>query len=675
MLKQPALALLSGIFLFPSLSGAAPREEWFRNLSLESAATSSDLILAARVTDVTEIPLMRGGKGASSMFQYKFKPERIIKGVFARDELSLGSGDLGLYQETDMREIRKGMLMLIFLGRSDLGYRNSNGTTNGALRKSMPPLKDLNDPLLDSVRTLLDASAERDRVKRVALLAAALHKADGSGAVVLLDMLRRSPLPAAQNPDVAAAVTRHLASASPATREAAARTLREILEADYLEQAPLCETAVAKCVDALNQSNPNIASRTAVIRALGAAGAAAAKSDEAMRILAPAQEAGNVTITQEISARLRALGDLKTDVRHTVGSALHQVPLDDNGEYSRAAEYAFASVDPDHAAAALSARLGLRVAAGLDGDFEIESMALLPPDRAIPALVAVSKLDLNGDEKATLAEACRKLAGQQRDARLVEPLSGLLAPDERSRESAILALLEINSDDAAKALLPHLREEENLYQKLRIAEMLGHHGFRDGYAFAIEHVSESWLLEQAVAALAAIREPQAVVRLKEILKSSNDVAWNTAAVRGLGAMGMREMTPEFLTMVSDLRNPLAPAALLALADLGEVKALDKTFEGLASRNDRVVAASARAAGKLLMLPGVDGTDLKARLLTIFVDPDADQTSRAAALEAMLACKDEQLAAALPQVAREAGLQGSSLMQSVEKLLRERKMKL
>lgn len=673
-MKKLPLALW--LILFSTLAHAAPREEWFRNLSLEKTVATSDLILAAQVIDVTEIKLMRGGKGESALFQYKFKPARVLKGVFARNELSLGSADLGLYRAEDMKQIQQGAFMLIFLGRSDVGYRNANRVENGAVGQSMPPLRDANDPTLDAVRTLLAANAEGDRSKRVSLLLDGLNKASGPGAVALLDSLQRRSLLAAQNAAAAGAVTKHLTDASPAVRESAADAVRAILEADYLEHAPLRESAVAKCVEALQLADPHTFARAAIMRALGAAGAAAAKGEEAMKQLIP--EAGVVGLlnTVERAAQFRALGDLKPAALGAgVEAWLSQVPLDDTGEYSSAAGYVIARVHPDKAAALLNSRLRLKIAAGLGARSEVDSLAHLPPERAIPVLIEISKLALTGEEKWALADTCRKLAGQERDARLVEPLSGLLSPDEPGRDVAISALLQIDSDDAAKALQPHLREEQRLHRKLQIAEMLGRHGIRDGYAFAIEHASESWLLEQAVAALAAIKEPQAVARLKEILETSNDLAWNTAAVRGLGAMGAQEMTPKFLTLIDDLRNPLAPAALIALADLGEVKALAKAREGIGSRNDHIVTASARAAGKLLARPGVDDEDLRAKLLTLLVDPDAKPGSRIAALDALLALNDARFDPALAKVVREANLEHSELLPRVEKLMRERKVKL
>ena len=672
-MKKLPLALW--FLVFSTLAHAAPREEWFRNLSFEKAVATSDLIIAAQVIDVTEIKLMHGGKGDSALFQYKFKPVRVLKGVFARDDLSLGSGDLGLYRADDMKQIKQGAFMLIFLGRSDTGYCNANMIQNGAIGQSMPPLRDASDPLLDAVRTLLAVNAERDRVKRVSLLVAGLNNASGPGAVALLDALRHRALLAAQAAAVADAVTRHLSDASPALRESAAHTLRAILDADYLEHAPFRETAVTKSVEALKLADPHTFARAAIMGALGAAGAAAAKHEEAMRQLISAPDGGSPPNTIERAAGFRALGDLKTDARNAIESGLLQVPLDDEGEYSRAAEYAISRVHPDRAAAVLDARLRLKISAGLSARNEIGSLALLPPDRAIPVLIEISKLALTDEEKWAIANTWLALAGQGRDARLMEPLSALLSPDEPGRNSAIAGLLELDSDDAAKALQPHLREEQNLFQKLQIAEMLGRHGIRDGYAFAIEHVSEHWLLEQAVAALAAIKEPQAIARLKEILETSNDLAWNTAAVRGLGAMGVQEMAPKFLTLIEDLRNPLAPAALIALADLGERKALDKAREGLGSRNDRIVTASARAAGKLLARPGTDDADVRAKLLTLLADPDAEAGSRIAALDALLVLKDEHLDPALAKVVREAGLENSALLARVEKLMRERKVKL
>src|SRR5262249_2540195 len=180
--------------------------------------------------------------------------------------------------------------------------------------------------------------------------------------------------------------------------------------------------------------------------------------------------------------------------------------------------------------------------------------------------------------------------------------------------------------------------------------------------------------ERAVAAVAAIREPKAVPVLRDILKTSNDTTWNSAAIRALGALGEKEFAPQFLEIVQDLKDPLAPAALIALGDLGEAKALPKIKDGLASRNDHVALSSARAAGKLLARAEGKADDLRDQLAALVADADASQELRAAALEALVAVKDPRLDKALATAVRDAGLEGSGLLVRTEQLLRERKVK-
>src|SRR5229473_8546687 len=184
------------------------------------------------------------------------------------------------------------------------------------------------------------------------------------------------------------------------------------------------------------------------------------------------------------------------------------------------------------------------------------------------------------------------------------------------RWHAVEALRKINTAEAAEALQPHLKEEADLLRKLQIAEFLGRHGIRDGYPYAIEHLSEPYLREQAISALAAIREPRALGELRKILETSNDIAWNSAAVRALGALGASDFAPQFLEMARNTANPLGPSALIALGDLHEAKALEISRAGFASRNPERLAASARAAGNLVALPGVSAGDVRDQLATL-----------------------------------------------------------
>jgi HEAT repeat protein len=237
------------------------------------------------------------------------------------------------------------------------------------------------------------------------------------------------------------------------------------------------------------------------------------------------------------------------------------------------------------------------------------------------------------------------------------------------------ALLKIDTDDAARALQPQLRPETNLLRKLQIAELLGRHGIRDGYPYAIEHMSEPDLREQAISALAAIREPGTINKLREVLATSNDVEWNSAAVRGLGRLGARDLAPQFLEMAQDSSSPLAPSALVALGDLHEPKALPIVRAGLNSRSTEMLTASARAAGNLAGLPDAKADDVRVQLASLLTDPQAPQDARAAALDSLLALDDPRLDGALAKAEGDAGLEESDLLNRIEQLLHQRKVRL
>src|SRR5213075_457967 len=154
-----------------------------------------------------------------------------------------------------------------------------------------------------------------------------------------------------------------------------------------------------------------------------------------------------------------------------------------------------------------------------------------------------AKMSLDLREQQTLAAACAKVP----DARLVPTLSRMLDPRQYGlRWQAMEALLKIDNDEAASVVRPHLAEEPNLDRKLQIAEFLGRHGLRDGYPYAIEHLSEPSLREQAVAALAAIREPGAVEALEKVWATGHDHAWSSAAIRALGRLGAAQFAPRML---------------------------------------------------------------------------------------------------------------------------------
>ncbi len=652
------------------LVGSPPsfaHDEWYRGLDLEPALADSSLVLVGRVTGVSETKFGVGGKGERSLLQYKFEPVLVLKGVFSRESLLLTSDDLGTQQFTDAQPIEPGQLRLLVLGRSFEGFAIHREAPS--LEQAIPPLRDPNDELLATVKVLLAINHSSDRAKKVALLLGGLREQVGASTIPLLIAVERRSLLAAQTPGAVESIARHLSDSSPAVREQAAKTLHSLLEADYLDQPKFRKSAVDALAESLARPNSSFAPRVAAFEALGAAGSEALENNTVKAEL----QLDPPTTFAEQGARLHTMGDLKVPGQSAaVLTLLKQMPLDAPSEIQYGAAWAAARLDPSQGVKEVTLRIQSKYDAGLPVVTEISLLGDLPPAEAVPALLDVARLTLNHGERQVFASACKKVA----DARLVAALAAMLVPAQQDIWwYAVDALIRIDTDDAAKTLQPHLLEETNLQRKIEIAEFLGRHGIRDGYPYAIEHMSEPYLREQAISALAAIPEPRAVGELRKILETSNDVAWNSAAVRALGALGASDLAPQFLEMAQDTGNPLGPSALIALGDLHEAKALEIARAGLASRNTERLAASARAAGNLLALPGVSADDVRDRLAELLADHSAWQPARLAALNSLLALNDPRLNGALALAVRDAGLESSELLNKIEEQLSKRNVKL
>ncbi len=642
---------------------AQPREEWFRGYQLQPLVAGADLILVVRVSDLSETKIVQGGKGEFALQQFVFQPLRTLKGVFARETLSLTSGDLGLYDVASDR-IERGQLRLLMLGRRGPGYHGVSG--GGTAERALPLLEGENDPLLPAVQVLIAAGQEHDLRKRLDRIVAGLPAAKGPGAVALLLPIRTLGLLAAQAPGTYERLLPFLGDPSPAVREAAAGALFALLEGDYLVQAPLRKDCARALIGAIEGAGAGVGGRVALWKALAAAEDAALEDPRVREWL----RADRVLETwAEKAAQLQACAILKTpEQQGSATSFLSRLALDSTPALEESAERLVVRLGNADASASLTGRFKAKLAAGMGGEAELARLGDLPADAAIPALLGIGGGGLNAPERLALVDAC----GRLRDARLVPLLAGLLSPREPEvRQRAFEALNRIDTPDAARAVQPRLREEMNLSRKLEMAALLGRHGLRDGYPYALEHMSEPELLEEAVAALAAIREPGAVEKLREILRTSNDVQWNTAAIRALGRLGDRESVPRLLEIAQDLKHALAAPSLIALGDLGEEKALPKLREALSSRGDLLIEAGARAAGKFL----AKADDLRVRLAELVADVDASEQARLAALEALAAHPAAGLDAALAAALRDSGSEGSALQARVIALLRERKVKL
>jgi len=634
---------------------------------LESGLADSGLVLVGRVTAVSETKLGVGGKGERSLLQYKFEPVSVLKGVFSRESLLLTSDDLGTQQFTDAAPIEAGQLRLLVLGRSFAGYAMRREAPT--LDQAIPPLRDPNDELLATVKVLLAVNHSSDRAGKVALLLDGLRKQKGAPAIPLLVALERRSLLAAQTSGAVGSIAPHLSDPSPAVREQAAKTLYFLLKADYLDQPKFREAAVKELAASIARPDSSFAPRVTAFEALGAAGPQALENEAVKARL----ELDPPATFAEQGARLHAIGDLKVPGQSgAVLTLLKQIPLDAPPEIQFGAVWAAARLDPSEGVKEVTLRIRNKYDAGLPVVTEINLLGDLAPAEASPALVDAAKLTLNHDERRAFVSACKKVA----DARLVATLATMLIPTQQDIWwYAVDALIKIDTDDAARALQPHLLQETNLQRKLDIAEYLGRHGIRDGYPYAIEHMSEPYLREQAISALAAIRDPRAVGELRKILEMSNDIAWNSAAVRALGALGASDFAPQFLEMARNAGNPLGPSALIALGDLHEAKALEISRGGFASRNPERLAASARAAGNLVALPGISAGDVRDELATLLADRGAWQPARLAALNSLLASNDPRLDGALALAVRDAGLESSDLLNKIEELLCKRRVRL
>jgi len=660
-----ATCLLLFFLLGPPRSLA--HDEWYRGLDLDSVLADSGLVLVGRVTDVSETKIGVGGKGESSLLQYKFEPVLVLKGVFSRESLLLTSEDLGTQQFTDAAPIEIGQLRLLMLGRSFAGYAMRREAVS--FDQAIPRLGSPNDELIATVKILLAVNHDLDRAKKVALLLDGLRKQKGSAAIPLLVAVEHRALLAAQTPGAVESIAPHLSDASPAVREQAAKTLYSLLKADYLDQAKFHEAAARALAASIARPDPSFVPRVAAYEALGAAGPQAVEDAgvKAQLGLDP------LSTFAEQGARLHTIGDLKMPGQsRAVLTLLNQLQLDAPAEIQYGAEWAAARLDPSNGLKEVTLRIKKKYDAELPVVTEIDLLGNLPSTEATPALVEIAKLPLNHDERLAFVSACKTVAS----APLVPALATMLVPAQQDIWwTAVDALVKIDTDDAAKALQPHLVQETNLQRKIEIAEFLGRHGIREGYPYAIEHMSEPYLREQAIAALVAIREPRAVGELRKILETSNDVAWNSAAVRALGVLGASDFVPQFLEMAQDSANPLGPSALIALGDLHEVKAVEIARAGFASRNPERLEASARASGKLLALPGVNADDLRDRLAALLADRGASQQARLMALNSLLALNDRRVDEALALAVRDAGLENSELLNKIEEQLCKRRVRL
>ena len=666
------VVLVAGLGIGASAGFANPIED----LDLEPWLRAAGLVIAVRVDEREELPVVTGGKVYAPRYQYTFTPIRVLKGVYSRPQLLLASGDLGSYSaHFDPKDIRPGERRLLMLRRSTIGFGAFARELSADL--AFPRLEGPDDPLLGASDALLALQELGDRLEIVTRLSRDLGEAEGRGAIALLAALDRRAYVAAQVNAAFMAVGHQLRSADVSVREAAAHVLGNLLQADYLENRSNREAAVAALVASLQQAETSLGARVAAIDALANAADTVAGNEDAIRLVS--LDTPYETLA-EFSARLEVLGRVHQGRGDAPGIAglLAELPLDAPDHLQRSVARSWARIASAQGADRLFERMRRKHAIGLGREPEIEAFGQILPKIPDPWPLQRALLDLRltTAEKETFVRASRWAPTPE----LAPALGDMLDPRRfQLRRLAADLLMDIDTIAAAQALRPHVPAELDLARKLRYAAFLGRHGFEDGYPFAVEHLSERGYLEAALEAIAGIAKPGTAEQLLDIYSSSNDSGWKRAAVRGLGLLRHAAFADELVALTRDQKHPLAATALLARADLGDVDVVELLPAALASRSEALVIAGARAAAKLL--PNGDGEakqteeDIRTALATLARDPDATRAVRRNALVALVAAEDGRLEEVLTAMLRDILLERTDLLTRVRELLRDRKVRM
>jgi HEAT repeat protein len=650
--------IITGFLAACAAVSASAKSAGLHPPQFEQAIGQASLIVIARVTAVSEQTYALGGKSFQVRRAYDFKPVSALKGLYARDVLSLTSDDLG-GDSTWAPEV--GELRLILLGRSSVGYFNVHQQRTP--EESLPGIASVDDPLVQCVELLIDITREPDRARKVERLVEGLATIKGPAAIPLLESLAFRGLLAAQHPDVVS-IARLLGDAAPGVRAATARTLGIILEADYLENRTLADHIVTALTDLLRTADPDVEARVAALDALGAARAgrvATLAADQLQPTLERATWAEQGGVIRAIGQR--QLSGFTDEIRALAGA----LRLDAPANFEDAVLGAFARLDAGAAALLLIERIEHKHAAGLEAIHEIEAAGKLPVEDAVAVLLRVAPERMSRRERNAFSVASRAVA----DRRLVPALVALLDPrvqDVHTR--ATDALLEIDTPEAAESLRPYLAQESIIARKLQIAAFLASHGIDAGTPYALEHMSEAGLLESAISVFEALANKEPVPALRQIASTSNDTLWTGAAIRALAALQDQSLVPRLLAIVEDFRNPLMPYALVALGDLGEPQAVEIFREGIGSRDDRIVVASVRGAAALFARGEVDDAALRDEIAALLASADVAPGVRAAALDALVELEDSRLDAALAVAVFDGRLEATGLLDRVETLLEE-----
>jgi hypothetical protein len=371
-------------------SHAVAKGEWYVNWEMEDRIAHSQLILVARVSNVSAMTVVHGGKASSTLREYRFQPVRRLKGVFSREELPLTSSDLGISESdgSTVPPLQQGEFRLLLLMRTAEGFSCVSGAGGSLpLDQQVPKLIGPDDPIVAMTQVLVEVTEEPSRNKRAALLIARLADTSGPPTVPLLRSLGRRAIWAAQNPSTAAPLARLTQDKSPAVRATALEAINRVLAADYLRRD---EKSLARYANALRrdaESNESeTPARVAALRAAGRLGEFGRTQPWTARLLL--KQLDSAPTHAERQAATAGLADLQdpATLEHVL-RVLDALPLDEETARERNLAQSVSRLAADGASAALVRRMRRSLAAGESPIVEIEQLGLLKSKDSIPGLL------------------------------------------------------------------------------------------------------------------------------------------------------------------------------------------------------------------------------------------------------------------------------------------------
>jgi len=596
-LPAPGLPAQKALAPLQSAPRARAGGEWFRHWEMESRVAQSQLILVARVSNVSALTVVHGAKVDTTLREYRFQPVRRLKGVFSRDELAMTSSDLGLPEAdgTQPPPIQQGEFRLLMLTRTQQGGYSCTGPPNMALNpeQQVPRLAGPDDPIAAMTATLVRVSESPSRRERAELVIAQLDDAEGPAAVPLVKSLASRAFWAGQMPPTAEPLARLAGDDSAAIRTVAVQTMEQVLAAGSFGDD---SKALAACADRLRglieAKHTETAVRAAALRAVGLLGEFGRRLPWTTALLTRnLEQARTYSERTAAASALAHLNDPKA--AQSLLAAVEQLPLDEFATREQTIVESAVRLAGREVVPVLIQRLRRKLAAEHYAIVEIAHLGALGDRAAIPALIDAARVagpyglptggliqgtrigryqyrgwSLDFEQQIAISYAFE----QMKDERAVPSLAHWLhSPNQYLRQRTLAALDAIDSEAAVAAVRLRLKAEPDLALKLRMARTIGRHGFGDGYPFAIEHLADPGITDFAAAALGAIRDPRTNGGLWKVLETSHDQRWNAAALAGLAAVGDAKVKDRLLQLLAASRDPLLADAAAAAAYLATAK--------------------------------------------------------------------------------------------------------